>query len=257
MTKKSTQSLRMGKYCEQAFGLVASYLSAHMSLLPKDELARINKAIIDDLLGEAGPSYRPVPKDARRSALMYCITDIATHLLYLHYHAEMIKRNPHKGKIPDGDYINIVVHSFDETCYIVHERMRKMYDLLEKMQRVSERLTEVSEVVFKKEKRRKAKDSTVFDMVLSARGTHVHNVSVDRPEVPRLTLLELFGKFPEPELKQLVALELRSQLKASRAKNALRFASSIELVELAAERFFEAALPELKGIFCATVTKAS
>ena len=103
MTKKSTQSLRMGKYCEQAFGLVASYLSAHMSLLPKNELARINKAIIDDLLGDAGPSYRPVPKDARRSALMYCITDIATHLLYLHYHAEMIKRNPHKGKIPDGD----------------------------------------------------------------------------------------------------------------------------------------------------------
>jgi hypothetical protein len=252
MKKSGQQSSQMGKQTKRALKLLTTHLAAHFDALPEDELARINQGIVHDLLGEEGPSYRPVPRDLRRSAIGSGILEIITHVSYLHHHMKMIKRNPWKAEIPDTDYINILAHSFDETCYIVHERMLKIFNLLKKMGCAPKKLIAVGEVVFKIEKK-KGVDSTVFNRVLLVRGTHVHNSNVERPAVPRLGLLELFGNMRE--FKALVELERKSQLRASRAENTERFVRAIELVEFSVEKFFEAAFPALKQVFSAQPKK--
>jgi hypothetical protein len=238
----------------RAYSVISSYMQARIRELPGEKRDEINEKILDDLSGIESPNPLPFKEDRYKAALMYCVIDAMTQIKHLEFHLQMVRRNPFSQSVPDSDYLNILNNSFYETCYVVHERMRKLLDLLQRRKLVTLKIQRVADAVLLTPSRRSRDRKTVFDVVLRSRAVHVHEGSVDRPSVPRLNLLALFaniariGDAGDAELRMLLQAELRRHTRKARKENLEELGRVLQFVKAGADAFFEAVSPVLKKL---------
>jgi hypothetical protein len=231
-----------------------------MAQLPPEEIDRINDHMIHVIAGRRVKQFQPgIPRDRLAGEFIWCVHDVAAQLRQMRLHVRMLTRNPFGRAIQDRDYVEIVVASFEATCFVVHERLLKIYRLLHKNGKSSSQIDTVAASLLKTPDRKFGKQKsegrkTLFDNLLAERVAHTHKANVERLGVSRIGLLEtsvaqfalskgvtLATARRDKSLKKMMAQASRRALRANQSK----IREKADNVDAAADKLLECFTPAI------------